>query len=139
MTQYERNYERLTDLLQGQARIRIENDPYPPLVVESICGNQISLWQGKRNSDAKQDPQITFLVNEKEKTAQPVHFRNDYLSEYATAPDLFEGVEVKPRLQGTLDGFVAEWLQEIQDQKYLEAARNAVGLDAPIIVTVKRP
>jgi hypothetical protein len=128
MNQYERNYQRLTELLpEGRDHIRIDNnEPYLPLVVERVWGNQISLCHyGEHNGDAMRDPEVVFLVNDTEHSARPVYFRNDWVgAEHATVPNLFGDVPVKPHLQRDLNRFVSTWWQNIHEQQFVEAAKK---------------
>jgi hypothetical protein len=121
---YERNYERLTQLLGGRDHVRIECGGYMPLVVENLGGNQISLCHyGERNGGAMRNPMVCFLVEGSE--AKPAYFRNDFAGvEHATVPDRFGYVPVKPRLQKDLDRFAETWFSTLHEQGLFEKAQE---------------
>lgn len=130
MNQYEKNYERLTELLQGRDHVRIENEPYMALVIERMGHKQISLchYGEPQNGDLMRDPEVVFLVSDTDRTASPVFFRNDYMAiDHCTIRDTFGDVPVKPQLQKELHSFVAQWWQNIKEQGFYEAAKHNVA------------
>jgi len=143
MNQYESNYRYLAELLQGRDHLRIQNDPYMPLVVEKIEGTPfISLCHyGEQNHDPMRDPEVVFLTSETiedegESTrmvreAKPVYFRNDYVAfEEATVEEDFGDVPVKPQRQKSLDSFVGDWWTNIKEQGFFEKAKEVAAKQA---------
>jgi hypothetical protein len=132
MNQYERNLERLRELLpEGREHIAIENPPFMRLAVERIWEDQISLCHyGEQNGDLMRDPEVVFVIEGSE--AKPVYFRNDYAGvEESTVEDLFGDVSVKPGTQKDLDSFVAMWWRNIKEQGFFEAAKQSVAAEPP--------
>jgi hypothetical protein len=137
MNQYERNYHKLSELLQGRDHVRIDNEPYMPLVVERIEGTPLisQCHYGEQNGDLMRDPEVVFLISEttdgegqSSRTvmeAKPVYYRNDYLGhEEATIEGHFGDVPVKPRSQNSLDSFCQDWWRNIAEQGYFEKAKE---------------
>ncbi len=125
MDQYKANFRDLTKLIGAKDYLRIENNPYLPLVVEKLDGQSlISLCHyGVQNGDLMRDPEVVFKI-EKE-TAKPVYYRNDYAGfEHATIEEQFGDVPVKPGLQKSLDSFCRMWWKNIKEQGFFEVAKK---------------
>src|SRR5260370_38810680 len=117
-----KNYDNLMELLGGKDYRRIEIEGYMPLSVEKVGEDLISLCHyGEMNGDLMADPECVFLVSDGK--AKPIYFKNAYVGfEYATVPDVFGDVPVRPRLQQELDSFAALWLHNLRDQGICERA-----------------
>ncbi len=95
------------------------------------CSHGSSLWIAQR---ARREPKAAaenltktlFRIKSIEgNQAKPIYFRNDYVGvEHATVPEYFGNVPVKPRLQHSLDSFVADWWASTREQGFFQRAEE---------------
>jgi hypothetical protein len=118
------NYNHLMKLLACKEYRQLELKGYMPLAVEKLGEEAISLChRGELNGDYMRDPEIVFLVKDGEATA--VYFRNDWAAfEYATVPEMFGDVPVRPLLQRDLNSFASTWFQNLKEQGFFEQAKE---------------
>ena len=112
--------------------LRIENDPYMPLVVENLeytdrKGRPIySLTHyGEQNGDAMRDPDMTFAVDYEHGEVIPMTYQNDYMGVYQEVYTL-EGGRLMQRtgLLRDLDAFLWQWLKNIKAQGFKPIPRT---------------
>ena len=105
--------------------IRIENDPYMPLVIDWL-GEGPNGWNFVsvshtyvQNSDLMRDPEIVFLLTDSEWL--PVSYRNDSIGVYNEAIVLEDGETtfVRPPIIRDLKSFARTWDSNISAQGYI--------------------
>lgn len=112
------NYENILPLLDDY--IKIENEPYMPLVIERIGGDEYSIghyyWQ---NGDRMCDPEITFTVDSKSHLIDVLTYQLDalgiYQKVYADDQKRFSR-----KLCTELNQFLYDWLKNIKHQGFYE-------------------
>jgi hypothetical protein len=120
------------------ARIRIENPPFIPLVIESLGergpnGHRaLSIAHyGEQNGDAMRDPEICaeILIESGATKLWPYYFINDYAGvELWTRQQEVDGsMTCKPGQTRDLESFMEMWDANLQDQGFLEAFHRTVG------------
>jgi hypothetical protein len=125
--------------------IRLQAPGFMRLVIEYIGTGPRDLpaisvaHYGEQNGDAMRDPEIVFEVDWTPQSGWgpqewgPISFRNDYLGicQEGEAGAVFVGddgkVKIRPRLVQDLKAFARQWDRNIQDQGFVDAAREAVA------------
>ena len=75
------NYEKILPLLDDY--VRIENEPYMPLVIERIGDNEYSIAHYfVQNGDMMRDPEITFRIDDKNKWLDVLTYQLDSMGIY---------------------------------------------------------
>jgi antirestriction protein ArdC len=118
MNQYERNYQRLTELLpEGRDHIRIDNnEPYLPLVVGKHGANLITL---ARCEDRNGNENTTLVFRVEGNEATPIFFGRDY-----SRSDFAEGVALQPEQQKDLNNRADMWWQDLHQMGYFQKAQD---------------
>lgn len=107
--------------------IRIENNPYMPLVIDWL-GNNSRGWNFIsvshtyiQNGDIMRDPEIVFLITDNDWL--PVSYRNDSIGAYSEAVIVDDGEvrSIPPPVLKDLQIFARTWDRNISDQGYIEA------------------
>lgn len=124
------NYKRLIPFIEkvnengGYAKFTANG--YMDLVIENIGYNDFEgnpvysiAHYGEMNGDAMRDPEITFSVNEAEKSILPLSFRNDYMGMNV---EYFRNQNGRISYLSTWlhdgDQFLQTWTQNIIDQGF---------------------
>ena len=120
------------DLKQVGAHLRLENDPYEPLVIECIAKHQVSVAHYYvQNGDAIADPDVVVFTGYAEwvpiSIQQPiVCLAGRELGGYRVVTELSDKgasiVRFYPRALADLTSFCATWARNIRAQGWLEHA-----------------
>jgi len=131
----ETKYKSIQTFLEEPGQhIKILNEPYMPLSIESIGKGPngypaLSVCHyGNQNGDPMRDPDMEFEVYEqtgKPSVFLPYSYRNDYLGKedrvYQKNGDcLFKNM----RMESSLKAFMKTWDQNLKDQGFIEAAQK---------------
>ncbi len=119
----------LTQLLHGHSAVRITVDGYMPLSIEEIGmdgeGHRlVSLCHyGEQNGDLMRDPDIVFMFQNPPQgpLAEPVSFRNDYLSlnqEVYRYDEHGKRIHLDTKLKWHLKEFAQIWLANLKEQGF---------------------
>ena len=122
----------LNQLLHGHIAVRITVDGYMPLSVEEIGiegeGHRlVSLCDdGEQNGDLMRDPDIVLMFQNPPHgpIAEPVSFRNDYVSlnqEVYRYDEAGRRTEASPQLKLSLNDFVQTWSANLKEQGFFGA------------------
>ena len=123
------NYKMLKpflDGLNGGDHRRYYSGEYMPLVVEKLYedgdATVYSLTHyGEQNGDAMRDPDMELKIDHAAGTVEPLTFRNDYMGIFDQVYITRNGQKLySPRLRTDLDGFLWQWLKNIQEQGFLK-------------------
>jgi len=107
----------------GEFHLRLENEPYMPLVIEKIAGDQVSVAHYfTQNGDAMRDPELTFLLPD----WSPTSITQDPVGHYACVGNLPQGSRQRARLLADLTSFARTWARNIQAQGFADAASARV-------------
>jgi len=124
------NFRRVAPFLAAananDGHIRLEHDPYMPLVVENLDTTDehgfpiYSITHyGEMNGDAMADPDMEFSVDYERGAVIPRTFQNDYMGIYHEVFYEDGGKQMfRPQLLIDLDGFLSQWLQNIERQGF---------------------
>ena len=123
------------DLKQVGAHLRLENDPYEPLVIERIAQHQVSVAHYYvQNGDAIADPDVVIFTGYPEwvpiSIQQPiVCLAGRELGGYRVVAELSEDsasiARFYPRALADLNSFCATWSRNIRAQGWFEHAIKA--------------
>ena len=119
----------LETLLGDDRAVRLTVDGYTPLCIEHIgtSGDGHKLvalaHTGKQNGDVMYDPELVFRFIEWDKSqiAEPISFRNDYLSinqEVYRYNDEGKATHVNTRLKAELKSFARTWFRNLKHQGF---------------------
>lgn len=118
------NYRMLKPFLDAAdahgGHARFISGGYMPLVVENLGytvhdGQVYSVTHyGELNGDLMRDPDVTFSVNRKAGTVDPLTFQNDYVGRYNEVYCTNDAGQecYRPRLRTELDCFLWQWLRD---------------------------
>lgn len=113
------------DLSAEEAHLRLENEPYMPLVIEKVGKHLVSVAHYYYQSgDAIADPDVVFFTGYGEWVAieiqQPIGYqRVAHLNDTGTAIET-----VNLRAQADLASFTNLWARNIKEQGYLSSGVN---------------
>jgi len=120
---------------EGHYHLRVENEPYMPLVIESWDGPQrdesglpvtyISVAHYfKQNGDTVPDPEVLILSN-----GQPIEISQ--VLGYSRCAWFEKGrLQVNPVVSKDIQGFLNIWAKNLKEQGFVQAARRQ-ALDDP--------
>ncbi len=101
-------------VLDGEAYyMKLQAKGYEDLVVEAIGGEEYSIAHYyDQNGDSMRDPEITFTIDQENKSIHPVSFLQDGIGVY------YETVDAAPAMVRDLKGFMVQWFTNIKNQKF---------------------
>ncbi len=104
--------------------LRIENEPYMPLVIERHS-NEISVAHYfTQNGDAMRDPELTFQLPD----WTPTSITQDPVARYSCVADLPEGSRQRARLLADLTSFARTWARNLNAQGFADEDVKASSL-----------
>lgn len=117
LTPEQRLYKKLmvfaAPILNGEAHyMKLMSDGYEDLVLEAVGSEYSIAHYYKQNGDAMRDPEITFTVDRTNKSIHPTSFLQDDMGVF------YETDTVSPAMLRDLEGFMAEWFTNIQNQGF---------------------
>ncbi len=101
-------------ILDGEAYyMKLQAKGYEDLVVEAIGGEEYSIAHYyDQNGDSMRDPEVTFTVDQENKSIHPASFLQDGIGVY------YETADAAPAMVRDLKGFMVQWFTNIKNQKF---------------------
>lgn len=131
-----KNIQKIIDLFGGMESlkrdyIRLENDPYMRLVIESIGTGPRGLpmvsvaHYSEQNDDAMRDPEMTFEIDPLGGW-HPVSFLADFTGTYQECVFTNDAGQtmIRPRLVRELKSFAVVWNRNIGEQGFVQVAKQ---------------
>ena len=108
----------LTDVFNSSTdfHLRIENEPFMPLVIERHSAEVSVAHYFVQNSDAMRDPELTFRLPD----WSPTSITQDTVGRYACVDDLPLGSRQRIRLLADLTAFTRMWARNIKAQGFAD-------------------
>jgi hypothetical protein len=125
--------QKILQNLGNPSYCKINNDPFMPLVIESIGEgphgfSAVSVCHyGEQNGDLMRDPEMCFEISNNGEW-YPYYFRNDYLhveQEVYFKDDQGRSLML-PKLKRELEQFARQWSKNLKQQGFVEAAKTAM-------------
>lgn len=122
-TVQEMNYKNLLPLISKMGshdHLKINNDPYMPLVIERIGEDVYTMSHyGEQNGDLMADPDMEILLIPETESAEALTFRNDYMGLYQEVRREIDGKRyISPKLRSELNRFLSQWLKNLKQQGF---------------------
>ncbi len=110
--------------------LRIENEPWMPLVIERH-GDEISVAHyGELNGDAIRDPEVTFRLD-----WTPTSITQDPVGRYAEVFPIVDGQQmVRPALLRELKSFASLWARNLKEQGFTDDDVVATSLTHAVLL-----
>ncbi len=101
-------------ILDGEAYyMKLQAKGYEDLVVEAIGGEEYSIAHYyDQNGDSMRDPEITFTIDQENRSIHPASFLQDGIGVY------YETAEASPVMVRDLKGFMVQWFTNIKNQGF---------------------
>jgi N12 class adenine-specific DNA methylase len=101
-------------ILDGEAcYMKLQAKGYEDLVVEAIGGEEYSIAHYyDQNGDSMRDPEITFTIDQENKSIHPASFLQDGIGVY------YETEDAAPAMVKDLKEFMVQWFTNIKNQKF---------------------
>ena len=116
------NYENILPLLEDY--VKIENEPYMPLVIERIDSDEYSMGHYYfQNGDRMCDPEITFRVDSKSHFIDVLTYQLDTLGIYQSVYS-DDSKFYSKKLCSELNQFLYDWLKNIRHQGFYELKKK---------------